>query len=59
MMSEAAKTRNSRLRKVAARDLKTEELEGLVSTNSFSFSRKVGSSMQMQAMTDSTMKQIR
>ena len=59
MISEPTNVRKLPLRNVAPRDLSILTSEGLVSTNSFSLRQKVGISIQMQATTASTIKQMR
>ena len=59
IISEPTKVRKSRFLKVAASDLNILVSDGLVSTNSFSLRRKVGSIMQTQAMIASAIKQMR
>ena len=58
-VSEKTKTRKEPFLKVAPRDRNTSELVGLVSTNSFSFRKKVGISIHTVAKTARTMKQMR
>ena len=59
IMSEMENVLKSLFLNVDVNDLKTFSFDGFVSTNSFSFNKNVGKSMQTQAMTAKTMKQIR
>ena len=58
-MSERENVLKSLFLNVEANDLKTFSFDGLVSTKSFSFNKKVGKSIQTAAITAKTIKQIR